>query len=151
LADQKPAPPSALAHLAIAVDSLDAAKALYLALGFSPHEPETIAREKVRALCVEKDGLRIELLEACPPGEGPIAKFISKRGPGLNHLALQSSNLAADLQALAAAGVKVLPGYPAVGMGGMHVAFLDPKTTGGVLIELVASPIAPSIGTSGPA
>lgn len=126
-----------LAHLAIAVESLTAAAATYRALGFSLHEPEAIAREKVRAQVAEKGELRIELLEPHPAGEGPIAKFLAKRGAGLHHVALRTTDLDADLARLASAGVNPLKGYPATGLGGSRVAFLDPKTTGGVLFELV--------------
>ena len=126
-----------LAHLAIAVKSIAESAPLYAALGFSLSEPEIIAREKVRAQVASKGAFHIELLEACPAGEGPIAKFLEKRGPGLHHIALRSENLDADLAALQQAGVAPLKGYPAAGMGQTRVAFLDPKTTGGVLIELV--------------
>lgn len=128
-----------LAHLAIAVKALDEASPIYAAMGFSLHEPEVIEREKVRARLVTKGEFRIELLEAFPAGEGPIAKFIEKRGPGLHHMALATSDMDGDLAALAKAGVAPLKGYPAAGMGGSRVAFLDPKTTGGVLIELVGA------------
>jgi len=127
-----------LAHLAIAVNALADSAPLYAALGFSLAEPEIIAREKVRAQVAEKGAFHIELLEAHPAAEGPIAKFLEKRGPGLHHIALRSEDLDADLAALEKTGVKPLKGYPAIGMAGTRVAFLDPKTTGGVLIELVA-------------
>jgi len=127
-----------LAHLAIAVKTLGEAGPLYAALGFTLHEPEIIASQNVRAQVASKDGLRIELLEAHPAGTGQIAKFIEKRGPGLHHIALRSGDLDSDLKSLAAKGVTPLTGYPADGMSGTRVAFLDPKTTGGVLIELVA-------------
>jgi methylmalonyl-CoA epimerase len=129
-----------LAHLAIAVKSLQEASGLYAALGFTLHEPEVIARENVRAQLAIKDGLRIELLEAHPAGAGPIAKFLEKRGPGLHHVALVSNDVDADLAKLAKVQVTALKGYPATGMGGTRVAFLDPKTTGGVLFELVCQP-----------
>jgi len=126
-----------LAHMAVAVESLAAAAPVYLALGFALHEPEVIEREKVRAQVAEKEGLRVELLEAFPAGSGPLAKFLAKRGPGLHHVALCTADLEGDLARLQAAGVRPLKGYPAAGLGGSRVAFLDPKTTGGVLFELV--------------
>ncbi|HYG78587.1 MAG TPA: VOC family protein [Planctomycetota bacterium] len=127
-----------LAHLAIAVKTLAEGAPLYAALGFTLHEPETIEREKVRVQLASKGELHIELLEANPAGEGPIARFLEKRGPGLHHVALSSTDLARDLAALQSSGVVPLKGYPAPGAAGTQVAFLDPKTTGGVLIELVA-------------
>ena len=129
--------PFPLAHLAVAVRSLDEGGKLYAALGFTLHEPEVIAGQHVRAQVAVRGDFRVELLEAHPPGQGPIAKFIEKRGPGLHHIALRSENLAADLERLNASGVAVLPNFPAPGMAGTRVAFLDPKTTGGTLIELV--------------
>ena len=129
-----------LAHLAIAVKSLQETTPIYSALGFTLHEPEIIARENVRAQLAIKEGLRIELLEPHPSGTGPIAKFLEKRGPGLHHVALVSNDVDADLANLANANVNALKGYPATGMSGTRVAFLDPKTTGGVLFELVSHP-----------
>lgn len=136
---EKILPGSALAHIAIAVNSLGESAALYSALGFTLHEPEIIARERVRLQIAERDGTRIELIEAHPSGEGPIAKFIQKRGPGIHHLAFKTLDMAGELARLSALGVKPLPGYPATGAENSQVAFLDPKTTGGVLIELVHS------------
>lgn len=127
-----------LAHLAIAVESLAAAAPLYRALGFSLKEPEEIPREKVRVQAAVKGELTIELMEAHPPGAGPVAKFLARRGPGLHHVALRSADLDADLAMLAASGVKPLKDYPASGAQGTRVAFLDPKSTGGVLVELVS-------------
>jgi methylmalonyl-CoA epimerase len=126
-----------LAHLAIAANSLAEGAALYTALGFTLGEPEVIAAQHVRAQVASKGELRVELLEAHPAGTGPIAKFIAKRGPGLHHVALRSANLDADLAALKLQNITPLSGYPAPGMAGTRVAFLDPKTTGGVLLELV--------------
>ncbi|MCZ7648634.1 MAG: VOC family protein [Planctomycetota bacterium] len=126
-----------LAHLAVAVESLDAAGPLYRALGFELGAPEVVAAQKVRAILARKGELRIELLEPHPAGEGPIAKFLAKRGPGLHHVALASADLEGDLGRLEQAGVTPLPGYPQAGLGGARVAFLDPKSTGGVLYELV--------------
>ena len=132
--------PFPLAHLAIAVTSLDEGGKLYAALGFTLHEPEVIAAQNVRAQVATRGEFRVELLEAHPPGAGPIAKFIAKRGSGLHHIALRSEHLDADLARLKASGIAVLANYPAPGMAGTRVAFLDPKTTGGTLIELVEGP-----------
>ena len=138
----RPSIPSALkdcplAHLAIAVESLAAATPLYVSLGFTPHEPEVVEREKVRVQLMEQGLLRIELLEPLNPGEGPIGKYLLKRGPGLHHVALLCPALDQRLVLLEKNGVRTLPGYPASGAEGSRVAFLDPKSTGGVLFELV--------------
>ncbi|HLX63031.1 MAG TPA: VOC family protein [Planctomycetota bacterium] len=127
----------ALAHLAIAVEELDQATPIYAALGFELGDVEQVVREKVRLRKCVKDGLCIELLEAYPKGEGSVAKFIAKRGACLHHVAISSKNVRSDLRRLGKSGIKALAGYPAEGSEGTTVAFLDPKTTGGVLIELV--------------
>jgi len=129
-----------LAHIAVAVNSLAEASPLYAALGFAMHEPEIIERESVRAQVCEKNGVRIELLEPHPAGSGPIAKHIEKRGTGLHHMALLTHDFDADIAAVQKAGATLLPGYPAAGLGGSKVAFLHPKSTGGVMIELVEAP-----------
>ncbi len=126
-----------LAHLAVAVNSLADGAALYVALGFTLGEPEVIASQHVRAQVASKGDFRVELLEAHPEGTGPIAKFLEKRGPGIHHIALLSTDVEGDLEKLNDQAIIPLSGYPATGMGGTVVAFLDPKTTGGVLIELV--------------
>ena len=126
-----------LAHLAIACESIESSKALYLSLGFSADEPEIVAAQQVRVLKVHRGEFCIELLEACPVGAGPVAKFIAKKGAGLHHVALWTLNLIDALKALETQGVKALPGYPQAGANGQQVAFLDPECTGGVLYELV--------------
>ncbi len=126
-----------LNHLAIAVDSLATAGPTYTALGFALEDPIILEREKIRAQVVTKGNLRIELLEPCPAGAGPIGMFLSKRGPGMHHIALTVERLEDTIEELKANGIKSLPGYPAEGLHHSQVAFLDPKTTGGVLIELV--------------
>ena len=133
-----------LAHLAIAVSNLEDASELYAALGFRIGPLEVVPHEQVRLQLAEKDDLRVELLEAFPPGQGPIAKFIDKRGAGLHHMALWCDDLGLELARLEKAGIKTLPGYPAPGAGSTRVAFLDPKTTGGVLIELSEKVVANS-------
>jgi len=126
-----------LAHLAIAVTSLAESGKIYLALGFVASEPETITREKVRVQVFAQGSLHIELLEPLTPEDGPIGKFLQKRGPGLHHVALKCRNLEERLKLLELQGVRALPGYPNDGAAGSRVAFLDPKTTGNVLFELV--------------
>lgn len=126
-----------LAHIAVAVTNLEDAAVLYRALGFDVGEVEEVGRESVRLRKAFKDGLCVELLEPFPADSGGIAKFLSKRGPGLHHIALQCENIVNDLKGLEKQGIVPLKGYPAIGSEGTHVAFLDPKTTGGVLIELV--------------
>ena len=127
----------ALAHIAIAVDDMEKAMALYSALGFSVGGAEIIERENVRICKVKKEGLCLELLEPYPAGAGGVAKFLAKRGPGLHHVALRTSDIQSDLRKCEKMGINLLPGYPANGSEGSIVAFMHPNTTGGVLIELV--------------
>jgi len=126
-----------LAHIAVAVEDVHQATGIYSALGFVAGEPEIIERENIRLVKVVRDGLCIELIESYPAGAGSVARFIAKRGAGLHHIALSSTDLMNDLNRLGQSSIKVLPGYPAKGAAGSNVAFLDPRTTGGVLIELV--------------
>lgn len=126
-----------LAHIAVAVADLSQSAAVYSALGFTSEPIEVVEHEHVRLQKWTHSGVCFELIEAFPAGAGNVAKFIAKRGPGLHHVALQSQDILSDLQRLNDSGIRTLPGYPAQGSTGSHVAFLDPHTTGGVLIELV--------------
>jgi len=126
-----------LAHLAVAVDNLENAAKLYTALGFVVGPVEEVAQQSVRLRKAVRDGLCVELLEPLIPNSGSVGKFLSKKGPGLHHVALRSTDLRGDLLRLSETGIATLPGYPSVGSEGSTVAFLDPKTTNGVLIELV--------------
>ncbi len=129
-----------LAHLAVAVRELGEAGRLYEALGFTLNPPEIVAAQQIRAVVAEQGALHIELLEPLTAGSGPIGKYLEKRGPGLHHVALYVNNLAESLATLGRQGIGTLPGYPAKGLGGKSVAFLDVKSTGGVLIELIERP-----------
>jgi methylmalonyl-CoA epimerase len=128
-------PPGALPvdHVAIAVHSLDEARPLYeLLAGESCSLPETLASHGVRvAFCGD-----VELLEP-HNGSGPLARFLAARGPGLHHVAYRSSDLRADLARLEAAGIDLIDAEPRRGARGHLVAFLHPRSTGGVLVELV--------------
>jgi len=78
---------------------------------------------------------KIELLEATSP-DSPIAKFLEKRGPGIHHICLASSDIAADDARLRAAGIELLRAAPTAGAGGTLVQFVHPRSAGGVLVEL---------------
>ena len=116
---------------------MDIAATVYVALGFEMSEPEVIEREHVRLRKATKEGVCLELIEPYPAGTGSVAKYLAKRGPGLHHVAYRSDDIHGDLKRLQERGINVLPGYPANGAAGSVVAFLNPHTTGGVLIELV--------------
>lgn len=122
-----------LDHVAVAVASLNDALGIYeLVSGHPGSAPETLEAQGVRvAFCGP-----VELLE--PLGaETTVGRFLAKRGPGLHHIAYRSPDLQADLDALAARGVELIDRAPRPGARGHRVAFLHPRSTGGILVELV--------------
>ena len=124
-----------LHHVAIAVPSLEEATSLYeLLSGAKGSEPETIPSQGVRVTFIGK----VELLEPLSP-TSTVARFLDRRGPGLHHIAYPSTDLRSDLAALEEAGIQLIDREPRPGAGGHSVAFLHPRSTGGILIELVQS------------
>jgi LAO/AO transport system kinase len=124
-----------LDHLGIAVPRLENAVAFYESLGLRVTHRETVATEKVDVAMLPAGDSRIELLEPTGP-DSPIAKFLDKRGPGLHHIALRVPDLAATVEALTAAGARLL-NSPRTGAGGHTYVFVHPASTGGVLLELI--------------
>ena len=123
----------AIDHIGIAVRSIAEAKKFWCdKLGLKVSRIEEVPEQKVRVAILENG---IELLEPTSP-DSPIAKFIEKRGEGLHHLTLETGNLADRLKALKVAGVNLIDEKPRVGAGGAGIAFLHPKSAGGVLVEL---------------
>lgn len=104
-------------------------------LGLTLERTEAVLSEGVRTWFLRAGETHIELLEPTD-GEGPIARHLDRRGEGIHHLCLQVDDLEAVLAGLAAAGIAALPPGIRPGAGGARVAFLHPKTTGGVLLEL---------------
>jgi methylmalonyl-CoA/ethylmalonyl-CoA epimerase len=124
-------------HIGIAVESLQAAVPLFAKLlGRAPDTEETIEEQKVRVVVFALGESRIELLEATSP-DSPIARFLSKRGQGIHHVALAVSNVSATLAELERAGFRFIDREPRIGTGRERIAFLHPSSTAGVLIELV--------------
>jgi methylmalonyl-CoA epimerase len=123
-------------HLGIAVASIDQALRFYQgALGMAEPTRETVASEHVHVAMLAAGSSRLELLE--PTGsDGPIAKFLRQRGPGLHHIALRVPALQPAIERITAAGGRVLS-EPRVGAGGHKYVFVHPATTGGVLLELI--------------
>lgn len=122
-------------HVGVAVASLDAAKAFYEALGLVCGGEDVVAEQKVRVAFFPLGESRVELLESTDP-EGPVGKFVAKRGPGLHHLCVEVPDVAKALQTLKARGYALIDEAPRTGAGGHRVAFVHPKSTGGVLLEL---------------
>lgn len=123
-------------HLGIAVRSIEASLPLYTGmLGLSLHEIEEVEDQKVRTAVFPVGESRIELLEPTSP-DSPVAKFLEKRGEGMHHVALSVPDVAAALAKLKAEGARLIDEAPRRGAGGALIAFVHPKSTGGVLLEL---------------
>jgi methylmalonyl-CoA/ethylmalonyl-CoA epimerase len=123
-----------LHHVGIATEDLDALADLYAALLAAPvaHE-ETL--EGTRVAFLESDGSYLELLE--PGEEGVVATFLEEQGPGIHHLAFETSDIETTLSYARELGVELVDEEPRPGAWGHEVAFLHPESTGGVLIELL--------------
>jgi methylmalonyl-CoA epimerase len=122
-------------HIGVAVSSLTESRAFYEALGLVCGGEEEVPEQRVRVAFFPAGEGRIELLESTDP-EGPIGKFVAKKGPGLHHVCLAVPDLRAALEDLKARGCALIDQAPRVGAGGHLVAFVHPKSTGGVLLEL---------------
>jgi methylmalonyl-CoA/ethylmalonyl-CoA epimerase len=130
-------------HVAVAVPDLDEAIALYKKLlGKEPEHIEEVADQKVKAAFFGVGETNIELLWPTAP-DSPISKFLEdKKGRGgLHHICLQVSDLEGHLEKLKQMGVKLIDEKPRIGAHGKRIAFVHPKSTGGVLIEL-SEPVA---------
>nr|WP_298996218.1 methylmalonyl-CoA epimerase [uncultured Allomuricauda sp.] len=123
-------------HLGIAVKDLSKANILFeKLLGVSHYKIEEVASEGVKTSFFQSGPNKIELLEATNP-ESPIAKFLDKKGEGIHHVAFATEDLETEMKRLEREGFVVLPGFPKNGADNKKVAFLHPKGTNGVLIEL---------------
>ncbi len=124
-------------HIGIAVEDLEAALAPYVnGLGLVVDHVEEVPTERVRVAMLPIGDTKLELLEPKDP-ESAIAKFIERRGPGIHHIALAVEDVAASIESLKAAGVRLIDEVPRPGAGGTRVAFAHPKGFNGVLVELV--------------
>jgi len=123
-------------HIGIAVKNNDAAKKLFGdILGLHYTKSEIVAEQKVNTTFFEVGDTHVELLEATSP-DSAIAKYIDKKGEGIQHIAFSVENIEESLEELKAGGVQLIDEKPRRGAGGAKVAFLHPKSTFGVLIEL---------------
>ena len=123
-------------HIGIAVKDLEQAKKFYTEmLGMPALGEETVEQQKVKVCFIPCGDSEVELLESTSP-EGPIAKFIEKNGEGIQHLALRVDNVEAALADLKAKGVRLIDDVPRYGAGGASIAFVHPKATGGILLEI---------------
>ena len=125
---------ASVAHIGIAVSSISDALAFYRdVLGVSPGKPETADGSTIVSL--HFGSVDVELLEPKDP-QSPVAKFLAKRGPGIHHICYRVDDLDAALERCRAAGYRLVDERPRRGAGGRRIAFLHPKTTHGILLEL---------------
>lgn len=126
-------------HIGIAVKELEAAAKFYgAALGLEKGEVEVVEEQKVKVLSLPLGESRVELLESIDP-EGPIGKFLAKKGEGIHHIAIRVENIEEELERLRGLGVPLIDEKPKKGSHNTRIAFLHPKGTGGVLVELCQS------------
>ena len=123
-------------HIGIAVADLEASLRFFRdALGLELERPEEVPSQRVRAHFLAAGESTFELLEATS-ADSPISKFVSKRGPGLHHVAVRVDDIVAALAELKARGVRLIDEVPRPGAHNSLVAFLHPSSTHGVLVEL---------------
>ncbi len=123
-------------HLGIAVKSINEGKNFWTdIMGLDFGGTETVEEQKVTTAFFAVGESEVELLESTSP-DGPIAKYLEKKGEGIQHIALRVDNLEAALQELKEKGVRLIDEKPRRGAGGAKIAFLHPKATAGVLVEL---------------
>ncbi len=123
-------------HIGIAVSNLDEAVKVYTeVLGLELAGTEIVEEQKVRVAFLPVGDTEVELLESTSP-DGPIAKFIEKNGEGIQHIAFKVENIEEAIQAMKDKGLKMIDESPRYGAGGAKIAFMHPKSTGRVLIEL---------------
>ena len=124
-------------HIGVAVEDLDAAIALYeTSFGMKLVHRETVTEQGVEAVLLDVGENHVELL--APLGDDtPVGKFLAKKGPGLHHVAYQVADIDAALDAVRAAGLRLIDEQPRTGIRNSRVAFLHPAATGSVLTELV--------------
>jgi methylmalonyl-CoA epimerase len=124
-------------HIGIAVNDLDAAVELYGgSFDMAEQHRETVEEQGVEAILLEVGEGHIELIKPLGPDTG-VAKFIERNGEGMHHVAYQVDDIEAALERVREAGLRLIDEQPRTGIRGSRVAFLHPKSTGGVLTEIV--------------
>jgi methylmalonyl-CoA/ethylmalonyl-CoA epimerase len=123
-------------HLGIAVNSIEEGKSFWSEiLGLKFEGAETVETQKVNTAFFPVGESEVELLESTAP-DGPVAKFIEKKGTGFQHVAFRVADINAALKELKEKGIQLIDQEPRLGAGGAKIAFLHPKATGGLLVEL---------------
>jgi len=132
--------PLYIEHIGIAVRNLESAIAKYeTLLGVKCFGVDFVEDQGARTAFFQVGGTKIELLESSTP-DGPIARYLEKRGEGIHHLAIAVENLSDTLSELASKGVQLIDAEPRRGAEGLSIAFVHPRSTGGVLIEFCEHP-----------
>jgi methylmalonyl-CoA/ethylmalonyl-CoA epimerase len=128
--------PSHIEHIGIAVVDLDNSIRFYEKIfGLQCYNVEEVADQKVKTAFFMVGQTKIELLASTDP-EGPIGKFIEKRGEGIHHIAFAVDNITKQLKHAEEEGIRLIDASPRKGAEGLDIAFLHPKSTAGVLIEI---------------
>jgi methylmalonyl-CoA/ethylmalonyl-CoA epimerase len=128
---------SAIDHVGVAVEDLDAAVALYAdQLGMPVVHRETVTEQGVEAVLLDVGDSHIELLQPLGP-DTAVGKYLARRGPGLHHVAYRVPDVAEALRKLSDAGMRLIDEQPRTGIRNSRVAFIHPASTGGVLTEIV--------------
>jgi len=123
-------------HIGVAVKDIGQAGRFYTdILGIKLQEEEVVADQKVRVAFLPITDSEIELLQSTEP-DGPVAKFIEKKGEGVQHIAFRVENIEEALAEMKAKGIKMIDEKPRIGAGGAKIAFVHPKETNGVLVEI---------------
>ena len=127
--------PTHIEHIGIAVTNLEESIQYYeKVLGLECYAIEEVSDQRVKTAFFRVGDTKIELLESTDP-EGPIGKFIEKKGPGIHHLAFAMENVTESLKDAANHGIRLIDGVPRKGAEGLQIGFLHPKSTFGVLTE----------------
>jgi len=127
-------PGATIAHIGVAVERIDEALGFYRdVLGIAPHPPDQA--DGARIVSLPFGGSEVELLEPATP-DGPIARFLARRGPGIHHVCYRVPDLDQALDRCRAAGYRLIDECPRIGAGGRRIAFVHPKATAGILLEL---------------
>ena len=123
-------------HIGIAVKNIEQAAKFYAdILGLEIEDIENVADQKVNAAFIPVADSEVELLESAEP-DGPVAKYIGSRGEGVQHIAFRVENIEEALEELRVKGIRLIDQEPRKGAGGARIAFIHPKETNGVLVEI---------------
>ncbi len=133
--------PTVVDHIGIAVKSIEESLEFWEgAMGIKCHGIEEVQEQKVRTAFLPVEDTEIELLE--PTAEdSPVARFIEKKGEGIHHIAIRVDDIEKALADLKEKGVRLIDEVPRLGAGGCRIAFVHPKASGGVLLEISERPI----------